>query len=250
MSRYFATTRSAYYAVVASLPLLVIYEALLTFSDSPMESQVRNAADVWLRTILVSLGVSPFHSTLVMILALVLAIPLLRPRSAPLNGRYLGTMFLESILYGFFLGIVINYILYFFFTLAVPMVNQINTPLLAMPANIGFSQGLALSLGAGLFEEFFFRVILLSAVLYLARLMLAEWLAVTVAIIGAAFLFSLAHYIGPLGEPLEIHSFLFRWVAGLLFTILYFLRGFAVTAYAHAFYDIFVITGLFRIVGW
>ena len=250
MSRYFLSTRSAYYAVVASLPLLVFYEALLALSDSGLEGQVRNAADVWLRTVLVSLGVSPFHSTLAMIFILLLAIPLLRHRSEPLEGRYLGMMFLESLLYGFFLGIVINYILYFFFTLAVPVIGQINSPMLAMPANIGLAQGLALSLGAGLFEEFFFRVILLSAMLYLARLMLAEWLAVAVAIVGAAFLFSLAHYIGPLGEPLEIHSFLFRWVAGLLFTILYFLRGFAVTAYAHAFYDIFVITGIFRIVGW
>ena len=236
--------------MVASLPLLVLYELLLALSGSDLSGQVRNAADVWLRTILVSFGLSPLHATLAMIFVLILSIPLLRRHSPPIEGRYLGLMVGEAVVYGFFLGIAINYILFFFFSLLSPVSTQINAPMLAMPANMGLSQGLALSIGAGLFEEFVFRVILLNAMLYLARAVLADWLAVIIAITGAAFLFSMAHYIGPLGEPLEIHSFLFRWVAGLLFTILFYVRGFAVTAYAHAFYDIFVITGLFRIVGW
>ena len=250
MPNYFQTTRSGYYAVVASLPLLILYELLLALSDQSFAGQIRNAADVWLRTILVSFGLSPFHTTLAMILVLVLAIPLLRQHSEPIEGRYLGFMFGEALVYGFFLGIIINYILFFFFTLLASTLPDISTPIAAIPSHLGLVQGLALSIGAGLFEEFFFRVILLTAILFLFRLLLTEWLAVTLAIGGAAFLFSLAHYVGPLGEPLEIHGFLFRWVAGLLFTILFYLRGFAIAAYAHAFYDIFVITGVFRIVGW
>jgi membrane protease YdiL (CAAX protease family) len=44
--------------------------------------------------------------------------------------------------------------------------------------------------------------------------------------------------VGPYGDVLTPVSFLFRFVAGLLFTGLYYWRGFAVTAYAHACYDI------------
>jgi len=90
----------------------------------------------------------------------------------------------------------------------------------------------------------------LSALLFFTRLVVKGWLAAFISITVAAFLFSLAHYIGPLGESLELHSFLFRWVAGLLFTVLFYLRGFAITAYAHAIYDVWVITGLFNLVGW
>lgn len=252
MSRYLAFSRTPYYSVVAALPLLVAYELLLTLDGAFAEGQIRNAADVWLRSLLGGVGLSPFHATLAMILGLILAIPLMQQRAVPLEGRYFLGMLMEAILFGFLLGIAINYILAFFFSLflSIPAGLLAETLPLAMPRNAGLRQGLALSLGAGLFEEFFFRVLLLNGLLFLSRLFLSRWAAAIFSITAAAFLFSLAHYIGPLGETLEIQSFLFRWIAGLLFTVLFYMRGFAVTAFSHAFYDIFVLTGLFRIAGW
>jgi membrane protease YdiL (CAAX protease family) len=252
MSTYFAYSRTAYYAVIAALPLLVAYELLLTLGNNVMEVQVRNAADVWLRMIFLGLGISPSNATLVMILGMILSIPLFRSGSVRLVPSYFGLMLAEAFAYGFTLGIVINYILAFLFSFFQPAYGAMGLGLLpaAFPPGAGLAQGLALSLGAGLFEELFFRVILLSALLYLTRLLLQGWLSVLISITLAAFLFSLAHYVGPLGEPLEIYGFLFRWVAGLLFTVLYYLRGFAITAYAHAIYDVWVITGLFSLVGW
>ncbi len=263
MSTYFNNSRTAYYAVIAALPLLVTYELLLTLGNGVTEVHVRNAADVWLRQVLLALGISPSNATLVMILGAILSIPLVRAKSLRLVPAYFGFMLLEALAYAFALGIVINYILAFLFSLFQPSLPASALSLfssafpaalpsalpLALPREGGLVQGLALSLGAGLFEEFFFRVLLLSALLYVTRLFVKGWLGVTIAITTAAFLFSLAHYVGSLGEPLEIHGFLFRWVAGLLFTVLFYLRGFAITAYAHAFYDVWVITGFFRLVG-
>lgn len=246
MSTYFRYSRTAYYAVVAALPLLIGYELLLTLSDSVTDVQVRNAADVWLRMLLVGLGISPSKATLVMIVGMILSIPLFRSGSVRLVAGYFGLMLVEAIAYGFTLGIVINYILAFLFALFQPAYALVDAALhaAAMPLQGGFLQGLALSLGAGLFEELVFRVLLLSALLYVTRLFLQGWASAAISIVLAAFLFSLAHYLGPLGETLQLHSFLFRWVAGLLFTVLYYLRGFAITAYAHAIYDVWVITGI------
>ena len=56
----------------------------------------------------------------------------------------------------------------------------------------------------------------------------------------AATVFSLAHYLGPLGDHFTLTSFVFRALAGLWFTLVYRLRGFAVAVYAHALYDLFV----------
>ncbi|MCZ6629669.1 MAG: CPBP family glutamic-type intramembrane protease [SAR324 cluster bacterium] len=252
MSRYFIYSRSAYYGVVAAIPLLIAYELLLTMSGGDIsQGQVRNAADVWLRMIFVSFGVSPMTATLGMILILILAIPLLRSGSVRLVPSYFGTMFIEAVAYGFALGIVINYILAFIFSFFQPLLTEalLSPPPAAIPREGGLIQGLALSIGAGLFEELFFRVILLSALLFLTRLLSRSWVGAALAITAAAFLFSLAHYVGPLGEALELHGFLFRWMAGLLFTILYYLRGFAITAYSHALYDVWVITGLMGYLG-
>ncbi len=56
-------------------------------------------------------------------------------------------------------------------------------------------------------------------------------------------MFSAFHYIGPYGDPLRLDSFVFRMIAGLFFSGIYLLRGFGITAWTHALYDIFLLAG-------
>ena len=58
-----------------------------------------------------------------------------------------------------------------------------------------------------------------------------------------ALIFSAFHYIGPYGDRLELGSFTFRTIAGVLFSGLYLLRGFGITAWTHALYDVFLALG-------
>jgi membrane protease YdiL (CAAX protease family) len=233
--RYREYSASAYYGVVAAFPLLAAYEALLYLAAAPAHYQVRNAADVWLRTLLASLGASPRQATLAMMLVLLLAVPLLRRREIPLVPRYFVWMVLEAVGYSLVLFVASAFL--------PPLLESATAaaPSVAMPPGIGVLEGIALSLGAGLFEEFAFRVVLVTMLLYATRAVFANWLSVVLSILGAAFLFSLAHYVGPFGEPLAPASFLFRWAAGLVFTLLYYTRGFGVTAYTHALYDLWVL---------
>ncbi|MCH7478950.1 MAG: CPBP family intramembrane metalloprotease [SAR324 cluster bacterium] len=245
MSRYLVSTRSAYYAVVASLPLLIAYEILLSVGGDLPGGQIRNAADVWLRSLLGAVGLTASQVSLGMILVLFLSIPVIRSGSVRLELRYFGGMLVESFAYAVVLGIVINFVLGFLFSALASGSGggfAAGYPV-ALGAGTSLVQRIALSLGAGLFEELVFRVILVGLLLAVTRLVFKEWLSVLVSITGAAFLFSLAHYVGPLGEQLLLNSFLFRWMAGLLFSALFYLRGFAITAYSHALYDIWVLTG-------
>jgi hypothetical protein len=61
------------------------------------------------------------------------------------------------------------------------------------------------------------------------------------AILLGALLFSAFHYVGPFGDPLELGSFTFRMVAGLLLNGLYLARGFGIAAWTHALYDVFLV---------
>lgn len=237
MKQYYQFSRSAYYGVVASLPLLLIYEMLLTLTRSGSGGQIRNAADVWLRTILASFGISPSQATIVMIFLVILAIPLVRDKETPLKATYLGWMAVEAVLYSFLLAFILTYILGFVF-------SSVAFSPFALPMKGGVLQGIALSTGAGLFEEFFFRVVLVWVLLFMGKLIMKDSLAAVTAIVGAAVLFSLAHYTGSMGEAFGWESFIFRFFAGLIFTLLYYWRGFAITAYAHALYDVWVITGV------
>ena len=49
------------------------------------------------------------------------------------------------------------------------------------------------------------------------------------------------HYIGPLGDHFDVRTFVFRWVLGMLLTIIFVFRGFAAAVWAHAFYDVWVL---------
>jgi membrane protease YdiL (CAAX protease family) len=265
MHPYHQSSRSAYYGVVAALPLLAAYEALLYLASTPAQFQMRNAADVWLRTLMASLGATPAQATLAMLLMLLLAVPLMRRRESPLVARYFLLILLEAAAYSvalFVLSVLLPPLPLRVAALHLPaamppavlwpaamppavlwpaaMPPAVLWPA-AMPPGIGLAEGVALSLGAGLFEEFAFRVVLVTVLLWATRIVFANWLSVTLSILGAAFLFSLAHYVGPFGEPFAPASFLFRWAAGLVFTLLYYTRGFAVTAYTHALYDLWVL---------
>ena len=68
----------------------------------------------------------------------------------------------------------------------------------------------------------------------------APWASGVFAVMVGAVVFSAFHYIGPYGDVLELGSFTFRAVAGVLFSALYLLRGFGITAWTHALYDVFL----------
>jgi hypothetical protein len=57
----------------------------------------------------------------------------------------------------------------------------------------------------------------------------------------SAVIFSLWHYVGPLGDPLDAHSFVFRAVCGLVFVLIFAFRGFAPAVWTHALYDVWVL---------
>ena len=230
MSNYWRFSRSAYYSAVAALPLLVIYEILIVLSQSRYWG-IRNAADVWIRTFLMAFDLQAQHITFVLIGISLALIPIAksRARGIKLKANYFALMFAECLAFSLVLGVVLQSIL------------RLGGLSSGGPGS-GLMQNLALSVGAGLFEEIIFRVILLNLLfLLLSPLFKKKVVAAVVSVLLASFLFSLSHYVGTMADTFQLYSFLFRWGAGLLFTVLYFVRGFAITAYTHALYDIWVL---------
>ena len=230
MSNYWRYSRSAYYSAVAALPLLVIYEILIVLSQSRYWG-IRNAADVWIRTFLMAFDLQAQHITFVLIGISLALIPIAksRARGIKLKANYFALMFAECLAFSLVLGVVLQSIL------------RLGGLSSGGPGS-GLIQNLALSIGAGLFEEIIFRVILLNLIfLLLSPLLKKKVVAAVFSVLLASFLFSLSHYVGTMADTWQLYSFMFRWAAGLLFTVLYFVRGFAITAYTHALYDIWVL---------
>jgi hypothetical protein len=91
-----------------------------------------------------------------------------------------------------------------------------------------------------------FRVLLLGGLIFLLHrlLRLQQLMAYGLAAGLGALLFAGFHYIGPFGDPLQLPSFMFRFIAGLILTGLYFGRGYGITAYTHSLYNLWITFGV------
>ena len=118
--------------------------------------------------------------------------------------------------------------------------------LLGPAPNVGLFSGLIMSFGAGFYEEVAFRVGLfgLGFKALCVLFPLTPWQRWTLMFLWAAvsaMLFSLWHYVGPMADPLDAKSFVFRWICGLIFTGIYAFRGFAPAVWTHTLYDLWVL---------
>ena len=101
-------------------------------------------------------------------------------------------------------------------------------------------------IGAGIYEELIFRLILICLLMMLFQdaLGLQKNNAIFVSVLISAILFSAHHHFffanGRFfrGDPFTMGKFVFRAMAGVYFAVLYAVRGFGITAGTHAFYNI------------
>jgi hypothetical protein len=125
-------------------------------------------------------------------------------------------------------------------------------------ADEGRIAGLIMSLGAGLYEEIAFRVVLFGLGL---KAIVWFWYGHKITLVGpgsfaglwrmalpvlgwaliVAAAFSGIHYVGALSDAFQLKSFLFRFTLGLFFCFVYITRGFAAAVWTHAIYDIWVL---------
>ena len=239
---YARVSKEPRYSLTFALPLLVLYEAL-AFTLSGYEiSGVRNGADVLLKSIFLALG---GRDGLIVFGALMLGTGAWivwrdRRQEMRMDLRVFPLMAAESVLYALGFGMITR------------TLTGLLLPGLALVADFsvqsssgGLPTQLMISLGAGIYEELLFRVLLVSGLAWLGR-GLFTWSRTTAAVFAVltgALIFSAFHYIGPYGDSLQVASFTFRAVAGVLFSGIYVLRGFGITAWTHAMYDVFLAVG-------
>lgn len=231
-------TRTATYGFLAALPLLVLYEIMILVANRANGIDVRVGAEVWIKQILQALG--PLWMVLLGVLVIGVGVAILvseRHKKLPLRGNYFGGIVLESALYAVVIAGIVSRIVALVFS---------GVALAGSDLSFGLFTNLALSIGAGLYEELVFRVILVGGLFAVLKALLRQPVTAYVfaALIGAA-IFSWVHYVGPLGDSFEWASFSFRFLFGLALNVVFLLRGFGVAAWTHALYDVFVVTHLF-----
>jgi hypothetical protein len=234
---YWSLSRAPRHSITFALPLLLLYEALAATLSRFAGEQMRNGADVMLRSLFVSVAGrrGPVLFVLCVIAVSIWLIARDLRRSGRLEPRVFLWMAAESVALSLVFGLVIG-------TVTAKLLSLAPLAIGTQP-KMGVGARLMLSLGAGLYEELLFRVILVSGLLLLARRVLGfgTTLANAFAVVIGALIFSAFHYVGPFGDPLRLDSFAFRTIAGVAFSALYVFRGFGITAWTHALYDVWVL---------
>ncbi|MGV3722553.1 MAG: CPBP family intramembrane glutamic endopeptidase [Actinomycetota bacterium] len=239
MKEYLNYTRSPWCSYLFALPLLFLYQAVVLAANLGQQRVVLNGADAMVQGFLSFLGVRGWLASW-LVLAVVAGILTYRLDAAHRNTRvrkvYFWTMLGESAVYAAVFGTVVSVLT------ALVLPGMVGLQLGGGALNFG--QKLATSLGAGLYEELVFRLFLTGGLLwFLSKLGWKPAVATGGAVLIASFLFSLVHYIGPYADNLQLTSFTFRFVAGVILAGLFAVRGFAVAAWTHALYDVFLLLG-------
>ncbi len=105
-------------------------------------------------------------------------------------------------------------------------------------------------IGAGIYEELVFRLILICILMLLFQdiLRLPYKNAIVLSVLVSAALFSAHHHVDFLSgrpnraDPFNMIEFVFRTLAGIYFAALFAVRGFGITAGTHAFYNIIAVS--------
>lgn len=275
---YLERTSRPIYAIAFLLPFIVFYElgTILINTDVLDQSQVRVVAFVWLQNLLDYLGfgsklawVAPPLAVIIILAALQLA----SRKRWSFNLSDIWPMAIECVLLAIpliVLSLALN-------SNDQPQYDSNHVTIspaeiqMALPANVcaitaqapsktdtpGFGSIAAQSIlanivtgiGAGIYEELIFRLILicLLMVLFQDLLRFSRTHAIIFSVLISAALFSAHHHVVfldgrfGLGAPFNATEFGFRTAAGVYFATLFAARGFGITAGTHAFYDIIAV---------
>jgi len=218
-------------------PWLILYEVGVLALD---RHAVRNGADVWLRQLLDLLGFSQYFLLPLLTVAILLAWHYLTQQSWRVPMGVLYTMLAECAALAVVL-VIIARLQDSLLSVFMPGMSQAAIRAAIWDSFAGWLGEIVGYIGAGVYEELLFRLMMVPAAVWLLRQCgCSTTQSLAGAVIITSLLFAAAHHIGPEGEPILLRNFLFRTIAGTFFATLFVYRGFGIAAGAHALYDIVV----------
>lgn len=237
---YWSSTRRPLPSLALVAPIAIAYEAGVVWLGGASSMIGRTGADAWMRQALAEIGLRDQWFPPLALLLILLGWQAIRPLEWRFSPMIVVGMVLESLIFAYAL-VGVGRLLDMGFGFLEQ--SDFTIPVLSLAADpsreeltrlVGF-------LGAGVYEEALFRLLLVPIFFQLLRgLQTPQVFASALAVTGSSLLFSLAHHAGSPGEAFVWFNFVFRWMAGVFFAWIFIIRGFGIAVGAHTAYDILV----------
>lgn len=234
---YSALSMRPRYVLLFLLPLVLIYEAgsawLLGYEDE------RLVAKRLLLGFFENFGVFGLYLPGAALVTVLVVWHLVSSDPWKIRGSVLGLMLMETIGWTFpllMLAVLIQ-------LLASPALAAMQIDPMMLLKEGEWQERLVLSIGAGLYEELLFRMLLMGFVhLFLVDIFQSkDAFGKVVAILASAVAFTLFHHLeGPSGQ-VDVARLIAVFIPGLYFAVLYLYRGFGIVVGVHALFDIVVL---------
>lgn len=237
MTTYFSAARHAWPSLLFLFPLIVTYELGVFSIGGNNPDSLRAGADVWLRKAFDHFGVQQVFALPGVLLLFLFAMTLLNWSERPKRAWLIPIpMTLESVVLA--LGL---WTIAWNFPAILAYFHAPNLQIQAIPSDAQKYARLIGTIGTGIYEEVIFRLALFGGLCFLLRwAFIPAPIAVLLAGMTSAILFSVAHHIGSQGENFNQTVFLFRVAAGLFFAMVFALRGLGIAVGTHIAYDLLV----------
>lgn len=223
--RYWVESRQPLASLAFLAPLLIAYEAGVLLG-------VQNGADAFMRWLLGAMGFGQHFLLPFLMVCALLGWHHLSHDPWRLSAGVISGMAVECVMLGVGLRLLALVQHMLFQAFSGPVIASISD---GLKYAVGF-------LGAGIYEELLFRLILMSLLAWaLRRMGTTRRASLAMAILANSLIFAVAHYVGG-NEAFAWLDFVFvfRFLAGVFFSVLFVFRGFGIAAGSHAAYDILV----------
>lgn len=258
---YFLKSKNVVYSILVALPLFLTYEILALVLQKIYQVPTRNGVELMLKNYLMKeITFFPFLVFIVLGSLTVWCGVYIKQHKIKLNPNYFFLILIESFFWSYIAIKTISSKLSEFVISNANLVGlniqaSSQTTLITGIDLEGISytiEDIMLCTGAGLYEELFFRLMLISAIMLCINkfgktLMQGRMKIASIIIIASisGIIFSLGHYYFFGNEEFEIATFIFRSVAGVILSSIYLLRGFGIAAWSHFLYDILTCYGFY-----
>jgi membrane protease YdiL (CAAX protease family) len=214
---------------------VLVFPLFLAYQLGILGGRGQNGVDFLTRAF-IELGRRDLTNYLIIMAGLILAyaavLVILRKRGT-FHPRAFLPMIVESTFYALVMGSIILFVMRSFLGVL---------PGLAVGGSGNPIDVLVISAGAGFHEELIFRLVLMGGLAWLLTGVMGVRRAWLIALVVSSLAFSLAHHVGPAGEAFTFAAFVYRALAGAFFALIFQIRGFAVAAWTHALYDVYVLS--------